>query len=567
MSVGSTSVSRLKYAALAASFGLLFITSAAHAGNVAVATANGNQVAPLLVGDDSGGAILTWTDSRAALDTRVQHLTPAGIADPAWPKEGCVLYGGIGWYSTMIPDGTGGAIVMRWVDGQGLVVQHVLASGRVDLAWPVDGMTLTDRRIAGDAMVGDGAGGALIAWSERRATDDDYDVYALRVKRNGRKDPHWATNLVVCRAPGNQWSLSMTPDGSGGAFLTWEDGRAGRHIGPQPFTDVYAQHITRDGTLAPGWPTDGILVCATQGHQYESRIVTDGDQGAIVAWCACDDNGNGKGVFARHLVVAGVDPSWSLDGDEVPGARNGTAIQMVTDSAGGAVIAVLGRNLYVRHLLATGVMDPGWPPYAVAICDAPGDKAYPAMVEDGAGGALITWQDLRNGRDYDIYAQHVLASGSADPSWPANGRALCSATRHQYIPALAPSLDGEFIVAWQDDRNDVANDDGNWDIYAQTVATNGALVAPPVALTMTVGPNPVRAKPLLVSFVLPNSERGRLECLDITGRLVAERDLSGLGAGRHMVVLAETTNLAAGMYLIRIEQGGASRSIRAAVLR
>lgn len=58
------------------------------------------------------------------------------------------------------------------------------------------------------------------------------------------------------------------------------------------------------------------------------------------------------------------------------------------------------------------------------VCTAANVQTNPKIVSDGAWGAIIAWQDLRGGVAYDIYAQHILASGAADPAWPANGRAL-----------------------------------------------------------------------------------------------------------------------------------------------
>ena len=104
---------------------------------------------------------------------------------------------------------------------------------------------------------------------------------------------------------------------------------------------------------------------------------------------------------------------------------------------------------------------------------------------DGAGGAIVTWQqdirtvlemksDYRVGEKLDIYAQHVLASGQVDPAWPADGRALCTAANNQYRPIIIADGAGGAIVAWVDNRNGGDAPDGV-DIYAQRVQPNGQL--------------------------------------------------------------------------------------------
>ena len=47
----------------------------------------------------------------------------------------------------------------------------------------------------------------------------------------------------------------------------------------------------------------------------------------------------------------------------------------------------------------------------------PREQNGAVIVPDGAGGAIVTWQDGAT----DIFAQHVLASGVLDPAFLAAG--------------------------------------------------------------------------------------------------------------------------------------------------
>ena len=51
-----------------------------------------------------------------------------------------------------------------------------------------------------------------------------------------------------------------------------------------------------------------------------------------------------------------------------------------------------------------------WPPCGRAISTAPNSQTHAAAATDGAGGAIITWQDHR-GAKVNIFAQHVLTTG------------------------------------------------------------------------------------------------------------------------------------------------------------
>src|SRR5262249_5290907 len=142
-----------------------------------------------------------------------------------------------------------------------------------------------------------------------------------------------------------------------------------------------------------------------------------------------------------------------------------------------------------------GVVDAAWPVNGRALCTATGSQTNVAIVPDLAGGAVVSWQDARNGSaNTDVYAQHVLANGTADPGRTANGRPLGSATGNQIAPVLASDGAGGAIGAWQDQRS------GTFDVYAQRVnrlggfdnlivASSGAhgSIAPPGTLAVPNG--------------------------------------------------------------------------------
>jgi hypothetical protein len=101
------------------------------------------------------------------------------------------------------------------------------------------------------------------------------------------------------------------------------------------------------------------------------------------------------------------------------------------------------------------------------ICTAVYDQTSPAVISDGAGGVIIAWQDFRN-FNWDIYAQRVDSSGT--PLWTENGAAICTGSEFQAYPTIISDGSGGAIIAWQDSRNL----EGYGDIYAQRVGATGA---------------------------------------------------------------------------------------------
>src|SRR5262249_53144036 len=191
---------------------------------------------------------------------------------------------------------------------------------------------------------------------------------------------------------------------------------------------------------APSAPARDIVVCDAAGGQSNPLAIADGKGGAVIAW-ADARNGN-LDVFAQHVDAAGnVDPKWPARGLAVCEAVNDQgASGIASDGRGGAIVTWYDQrngkdyDIYAQHVLASGSTDRAWPRGGVALCGAPGHQRAPTAVSDGAGGAIVTWFDYRSGQDAHIYAQRVLRSGVVDPRWPKDGAALCVASGSQFFP-------------------------------------------------------------------------------------------------------------------------------------
>jgi len=91
--------------------------------------------------------------------------------------------------------------------------------------------------------------------------------------------------------------------------------------------------------------------------------------------------------------------------------------------------------------------------------------------------------------------------------------------------------------------------------------------ATPVSLAITPPRgNPVSGRALVVGVALPGAGPARLEMLDVMGRVITERDLGSMGAGRHSVDLSAQGRFAPGVYMLRVTQGGDARVARVTVI-
>jgi hypothetical protein len=78
-------------------------------------------------------------------------------------------------------------------------------------------------------------------------------------------------------------------------------------------------------------------------------------------------------------------------------------------------------------------------------------------------------------------------------------------------------------------------------------------------------PNPT-AGPMMVTVALETGD-AKLELLDVGGRLVARREMHGVGPGRHSVLFAEGATLPQGIYSLRLTEKGRSAFARVVIAR
>jgi hypothetical protein len=448
--------------------------------NLPVCTASNQQDGAAIASDGAGGAIVAWHDSRGTSnDIYAQHIPASGVVDPAWPVNGRALCtASLDQISpAIVADGAGGAIV-AWSDyragNSDIYAAHILSSGVVDPAWPVNGRALCSAAFDqyGPSIASDGAGGAIVAWTDARGGVSS-DIYAQHVQAAGAVDPAWPVDgRALCAAADNQSGPRIAGDGAGGAIAVWTDHRSGTQ------NDIYAQHVLASGAVDFGWGgPNGRALCTAPQDQYSPTIVSDGSGGAIAAWID-PRNGTDNDIYAQHVLASGtIDPSWPSDGRALCTASGGQYDPAIAgDGAGGAIVAWgdlrgINSDIYAQHVSAGGAVDAAWPANGRVLCAAALNQDTPKIISDGAGGAIAIWNDTRNGIS-DIYAQHVQATGVVDPVWPVDGRAVRTASGNQYSPVLASDGAGGAIVAWPDPRS------GSTHIYAQRVARFGYLGTP-----------------------------------------------------------------------------------------
>jgi len=539
-------------------------------GGVALCTAMGYQQSPQITSDGAGGAIVTWGDHRGtSRDIYAQRVNASGAIQ--WITDGVALCTATGDQTnlTIDSDGAGGAIV-AWQDQRSgnndIYAQRVNASGVAQ--WTTDGVaicTSTGYQIF-PAIISDGAGGAIITWRDARDGLSNYDIYVQRVAASGVVQ--WTTNgVAVCTAVGDQRHPIIVSDGVSGALVAWEDGRSGN-------SSIYVQRVFASGDV--GVSPDGVAICAATGGQTWPTITSDGAGGAIVTWMDYRNSSNFADIYAQR-VNPSVAVQWQADGVALCTASEFQQFPtIISDGVGGAIVtwedarSGVATDIYAQRVDASGVVQ--WMNDGVAICTATGGQDFPTITSDGAGGAIVTWQDYRSSSNFppDIYAQRVNASGT--PPWTSDGVALCTATWQQYNPTITSDGASGAIVTWEDGRSGISPPD----IYALRVDANGFLVltaadglAPPLQLHQNY-PNPFNPT-TTVTYSIPERCRVTLEIYDVSGMCVARLVDTPQEKGSYEVEWSGKdgagNSLASGIYFYRLTAGTQTISRKMVLLR
>jgi len=238
---------------------------------------------------------------------------------------------------------------------------------------------------------------------------------------------------------------------------------------------------------------------------------------------------------------------------------------IASDGAGGAIVAWQddgGGGLF--DILARRVNAAGAPQWEepVIVCAAAWEQVAPTTISDGAGGAIITWQDRRNVATIDdIYAQRLNGSGVAQ--WMPNGVAVCTAAVDQWTPLIVSDSGGGAVIAWPDRRTAATT---QFDIFALRIDPDGLVPTAvrgssptPSLIVGNIYPNPFSAATSMDLWLEAPTDV-RIELVDVAGRRVSEMMLREVPGGSQRVELdgrdGRGRRLANGVYFCRVTAAG-----------
>lgn len=402
--------------------------------------------------DGEGGAWIVWSDRRGSnWDLYLSHVLNDGTIDPNFGLNGRAVVNEVGDQRdmSMEHDGNGGAFI-AWVDKRDaadddIYIEHVLADGTFVNNGNGQPVVAVAGRQHSVKVTWDGGDGAWVAWVDLRA-DNAGDVYVqhydsalgadladggvavasapnnaeknprlawagsdgtLLMWEDNRNDPNntqadvfvqrlsvgnlqqWgAGGVPATLASGNQEQARVIGDGSGGAFVVWQDFRH------ETYSSIYAQKLNASGAVQ--WGANGLAVVDRTDIESDAiapALRVDGEGGLFVAWG--DLSRGSLGIFSQHVTAAGA-LSFPSQGDDSAWGISGSCarVKNVPTDDGLLVFWIDPRNaggphVYMQHLdRATGDPTLGENGLPVDLSLEGGQLNY-AVVSDGEGGAYV----------------------------------------------------------------------------------------------------------------------------------------------------------------------------------
>ena len=279
--------------------------------------------------------------------------------------------------------------------------------------WIPDGNIVCDTNINRaihplPSIASDGEGGAYICWRDVRDSLGGYSIYAQHVESSGKMS--WQRNgIPIVQANNQQEFQRIRPDGKGGAFIAWEDGRSNIHKYP------YVQRINKEGKFL--WQTNGIKA-SDRGGLFIS-INPDNRNGLLLGWSTVYD------AYVQRLDGFG-NRMWGDSGVQVtnrPGSVRSNDVEIISDGAGGAIVAWSEGEYPQEQIYAQRVDSLGkicWSKNGILLSGTTLEEhRLVALISDLKGGAIINWNNRFIG-----YAQKIDKYGNI--LWDAGGIKLDS---------------------------------------------------------------------------------------------------------------------------------------------
>ncbi len=459
---------------------------------------NEEQLDPMIVPDNVGGAFLSYTNISTGTELLFGQHVDADLL-PTWGNDGIQVNPAafLGQFSPQMVTSSDGYLYYLWTENvffQGLL----LFAQKYDIAgtpqWTEGGLQISSAEIGGDKYVTNVAamsdGSVLFVWESE--TVDYTKTYVSKLMPDGSVG--WTE--PISSATGTQRGSVMAQEAGADAITVgWQDLR---NIA-ESSVDLYAVTVNSDGTFG----TEQLI--SNRFGDQTSLALSFADDASSVLYAAWHDyDGFQHDIFVKNL---------TLDSE----------------------------------------------PVQITTLDA--DNRTPALRAVTSTRYLLAWEDGRNGIHTDLYFYDSEPGSAAnEPEGIPLSLSVLNQMQPQIVPFAINSADSmSYLIAWQDMRSSGKTELTNIFAQAYTGVTTVAVDAPVLAQDFRVGqafPNPFNGA---VTIPIENQDARDLSVriYDLKGREIIHERLENHQISDYTWngLDNQGQSLSSGVYLVSVESG------------
>jgi len=300
----------------------------------------------------------------------------------------------------------------------------------------------------------DSSGFFVVSWQDDRDDNGVFQIYARGFGPGGCES--FADIVVNSVSTGQQEKPAIAMDSDGNFVVAWEDDleKDGKY-------EIFARGFYADGTEQF---SDITVNSTTSGQQIKPAVAVDSGGAFVVTWQDDKDDNGYYQIYARGFHANGTErfPDMTVN-SESAGQQKDPAIAM---HPGGQFVVAWEDDqdkdgkyeIFARGFYADGTERF----HDITVnSDTSGQQINPAVDMDAGSNFVVVWQDDKNDNGYyQIYARGFHSGGTELlPDMTVNSESAGQQER----PDIAMDAGGNFVVTWQDDQDD----NGYYQIYAR----------------------------------------------------------------------------------------------------
>ncbi len=426
------------------------------------------QGLPVVTVADNGGFVVAWADDRKGApssDIFAQRFSPEGseIGDNFQVNDD---FGSRWQWAPDICSDKAGNFIIAWRDERREEFDFDVYAQR----YTQDGAAIGRNFIVNTAKLGyglksgsvsvtmDAQGDFVITWE-----DDWNDIYAQRYLKDGSAS---GKNFKINDNSTGAWlheRPSAACDSNGNFVIAWSAADGDFHSYYQ--ADVLAQRFDSDG----GAIGSNFIVNDDFGNSLQTEpAVAHGDSGGfVIAWA--DNRNLGSDIYAQRFSSDGGMIGNNFNVNDDIGMSGHWSPEIAVAKSGDFMIAWSRYSDTPGDILAQLYSHDGAAVGGNFRVNDEGEKSSfdsPSIAVDGSGTFVISWSSYANDHDA-VFVQRYLQDGSALGS---NFEVNDSESEWRRNAVVATAFGGDFIIAWTDGRN------GGGDVYVQRFDSSGVAI-------------------------------------------------------------------------------------------